>query len=151
MILKNEDMLREVVINIMTEMFFIFPDMDDEGLPLDKKEATSDFMDVMIHFHAENQLHFRIEYGMLREMAANFLGLMPEEVDEDNLKAAALETANIIGGNFLVEIDPDKEFSLSIPAIVKKDDCLPQEERQWSISFVSDDSAIIIWPQPRTQ
>lgn len=150
MILKNEDTLREVVIAIMTEMFFIFPDMDDEGLPLDKKEATAEFTDVKIHFNSEYQLVFRIEHGILSEMAANFLGLMPEEVDDDNLRATALETANIIGGNLLVEIDPDKEFVLSIPELVAASEIIPAEQRQWSISFVSDDSAIIVWPQPRT-
>lgn len=150
MIQNSKDSLREVVNNIMTEMFFIFPDMDDEGMPVEKHEADSDYIDVTIHYNDDALLYFRIEYGILSEMAANFLGLSPEDIDRDNLIAMACETANIIGGNHLVVVDPDQNYTLSIPEIPTEDQAIARENREWIISFTSENSAIIIWPQKRT-
>lgn len=149
MILNSEETLREVVNNIMMDMFFIFPDMDDEGLPVEKTEATKDFTDVSIHYNSEYMLYFRIEHDILSEMAANFLGLGPDEIDIENLQATASETANIIGGNHLVEADPEQKYTLSIPQVMDASNAIPKEDRPWSVSFCSEDSAIIVWPQKR--
>ena len=85
---------------------------------------------------------------MLTEMAANFTGLSPEEIEQDHLESTATETANIIGGNFLVKIDPQQQLSLSIPEVFNPDEAIPKDERPWQLSFVTDSGGLLCWPEP---
>jgi hypothetical protein len=80
-------------------------------------------------------------------MAGNFMGLMPDELDEAALEHMALETANIIGGNFLVKIDPDHKLKLSIPEIL--DASMLKDAKDWSVAFSSEGRVLRITPQER--
>jgi CheY-specific phosphatase CheX len=142
-----KDVLLEVVDQIMTDMFFIFPDMGDEGEQLTEGTVSDEHLSVRIHFHTNEALHFDMDKELLREMASNFMGLAPDAVDEEHMKSMAQEAANIIGGNLLVKIDPDNEYKLSIPEFTAKSG--DQESVAWCMNFIADGNVMSIMPVER--
>jgi len=143
----NKEKLLEVVDNIMTEMFFIFPDVDDDGEQITEGEPSEDCLHIGIHFNTEFYLHFEIDKELLSEMASNFMGRSPQELSEEDMEAMAIETANIIGGNYLVQVDPEHNYSLSIPEVLENTKNL--KEAGWCIKFVSEDRVLRIAPLER--
>jgi len=143
----DKNTLLEVVDRIMTDMFFLFPDMDDNGQQITQGEPSDECIKVSIHFNTEFHLHFEIDIGLLEEMASNFMGRSIESLTEDDLESMAVETANIIGGNYLVEVDPEHNYSLSIPQIIKKEYDI--SEAEWFISFVSEGNVLRVAPLQR--
>jgi CheY-specific phosphatase CheX len=142
-----KEILLEVVDQIMTDMFFIFPDMNDEGQQKVDGSVSDEHLSVRIHFHEEEELHFDIDKELLREMASNFMGLAPDAVDEEHLKSMAQEAANIIGGNLLVKIDLDHENKLSIPEVT--DEQVDKDEAPWCMNFIADGNVMSIMPVKR--
>lgn len=135
----SKDIMYEVIESIMTDMFFLFSDIDDDGMEVKVKENQADAVHVSIHYNTEKFLHIAIDRPMLHEMAANFIGLAPDEIEEEHIASMALEAANILGGNYLVRIDPESKFQLSIPELLDNtniDDC------DWKIGFVSEDNTL---------
>lgn len=145
--LKHRDVLIQVIDDIMTNMFFLFPDLDDDGEQITDAHPKSDAIHVGIHFNTEHYLHFAIDRDLLLEMAGNFMGLMPDELSDAHLEHMALETANILGGNFLVKIDPDHQLKLSIPETL--DAAKLKDAKEWSIAFSSDGRVLRITPLVR--
>lgn len=146
-LIEHEKTLREVVDEIMTDMFFIFPDLDDEGNSINTGSSGKDAVHIGIHFNTEHYLHFALDCDLLKEMACNFMGLEAEEVGVDEIISMGLETANIIGGNMLVRIDPSREFRLSIPEVL--DSLRLQDDQSWTVTFVSEDRVLKITPLKR--
>jgi hypothetical protein len=135
----SKKIMYEVIESIMTDMFFLFSDIDDEGMEVKIRDNQDDAIHVNIHYNTDKFLHIAIDRPMLHEMAANFIGLAPDEIEEDHIASMALEAANILGGNYLVRIDPDSEFQLSIPELLDDkniDDC------EWKIGFVSEENTL---------
>jgi CheY-specific phosphatase CheX len=145
--LKHRDTLIQVIDDIMTNMFFLFPDLDDDGVQITDAHPKADALHVGIHFNTEHYLHFAIDRELVREMAGNFMGLMPDELDDAALEHMALETANIIGGNFLVKIDPEHKLKLSIPEIL--DATRLKDAKDWSVAFSSEGRVLRITPLER--
>lgn len=142
-----KDILLQVVDQIMTDMFFIFPDMDDEGQQKTDGSVSEDHLSVRIHFHEDEELHFDIDKALLIEMASNFMGLAPDAVDEDHMKSMAQEAANIIGGNLLVKIDLDHEKKLSIPEITEVE--VDKDVAPWCMNFIAEGNVMSILPVKR--
>lgn len=145
--LNNKDTLLEVIDEIMTDMFFIFPDMDDEGRQITEGTVSDKNIKIRIHFHTNYELQFDIDKSLLEEMASNFMGLTEDMIENSHLESMAQETANIIGGNFLVKMDPEREFNLSIPHIVEES--VDTEEAPWSTCFVAESGIMRITPIKR--
>ena len=143
----DKKILFDVVDRIMTDMFFLFPDMDEDGEQITTGEPSEDCVKVSIHFNTDYYLYFELDIGLLEEMASNFLGRSIDSLTNDDLKSMAIETANIIGGNYLVEVDPNHSFSLCIPKIVETENDLSSAE--WFITFVSEDNILRITPLQR--
>lgn len=143
----DKKILLDVVDRIMTDMFFLFPDMDEDGEQLTVGEPKEDCMRVGIHFNTDFYLHFELDIGLLKEMASNFMGRSFDSLTDDDLESMAIETANIIGGNYLVEVDPDHNYSLCIPQFIEKK--RDTSEAEWSVCFVSEGNVLRITPLQR--
>ena len=146
--LSNKDVLQAVVDEIMTDMFFMFQDLDDDGMPVVDGTPGEGAIQSQIHFFSDFCFNFVFDPAILVEMASNFMGLTPDMIEEEHLNSMASETANIIGGNYLVKIDPDHNFKLSIPEIINdvNHDGAGQE---WSTAFVTEGRVMKIFPSKR--
>lgn len=135
----SRETMYEVIESIMTDMFFLFSDIDDDGLEVKESDNQDDAVHVGIHYNTNKFLHIAIDRPMLHEMAANFIGLAPDEIDEDHIASMALEAANILGGNYLVRIDPESKYQLSIPELLDNKDI---DNCDWKIGFVSEENTL---------
>ncbi len=74
-------------------------------------------------------------------MAANMLNLRPDEVDLGIMGDCVKESLNMICGNFLRKLDPQKVFNLSIPTFNPIDGGDEETETQnpeMDLVFVAD-------------
>lgn len=149
--LNNKEIIISVIDEIMTDMFFIFPDLDDDGQQISFGEPSEDSIHVGIHFNTDFYLHFQIDRTLLAEMAVNFMGISPDELQNEHVESMACETANIIGGNYLVRVDPDATYKLSIPELLDptKISASDKLDEHWTISFVADSQVMTISPYKR--
>lgn len=149
--LNNKEVIISVIDEIMTDMFFIFPDLDDEGKKVTKGTPSDNCLHIGIHFNTDFYLHFQIDKSLLAEMATNFMGISSDEINEEHIVSMACETANIIGGNYLVRVDPQARYKLSIPEVldpksISNSDILAEH---WVIGFVADNKVMNISPYKR--
>lgn len=146
MIFQNDSILREVLQEIMTEMFFLFPDLDDDGKPAQIIEIFNADYRTNIGYENGDFLFFEWDKRLLSNMAANFLGTDPCEIKDSQMLSVAQEATNVIGGRYLVLVDPDKSRSLSLPQLLKEKDIelfkahLPKMQA----SFVSDQQKLLV-------
>lgn len=149
--LNNKEVIISVIDEIMTDMFFIFPDLDDDGKQVSKGTPSTDSYHIGIHFNTDFYLHFQIDRTLLAEMATNFMGISSDEINEEHVVSMACETANIIGGNYLVRVDPGARYKLSIPEVLdpKAISNSDVSAEHWVISFVADNQVMNISPYKR--
>lgn len=149
--LNNKEVIIEVIDEIMTDMFFIFPDLDDEGQKVSEGELEDSAVHVGIHFNTDFYLHFTIDPQLLSEMAMNFMGVTQDELQSEHIESMACETANIIGGNYLVRVDPDANCKLSIPEILDPSTITESDkvDEHWTIYFVAEGRVMTISPYKR--
>lgn len=149
--LNNKEIIIEVIDEIMTDMFFIFPDLDDDGKKVATGEIAGNSVHVGIHFNTDFYLHFTIDPQLLSEMAMNFMGITQDELLQEHIESMACETANIIGGNYLVRVDPSATCKLSIPEILDPNTITESDktDEHWTIYFVAEGRLMTISPYKR--
>lgn len=144
MIFQNKADLLAVLHEIMAEMFFMFPDLDDDGLPMQFLESfNADYL-TNINYGSDYFLFFEWNRNMLYSMVANFLGTNPGKVSEGQLLSMAKEATNVVAGRYLVLNDPDKACSLSLPQLLQEEDAeaIMAVSPMLQVGFVSDGQAM---------
>lgn len=146
MIFQNESTLSGVLQEIMTEMFFIFPEMDDNGDPTQFVESFNPCNYTSINYGEGDFLVFEWHRTMLNCMAANFLGANQSDVTDLQIESVAMEATNVIGGRYLVLVDPEKKRSLSLPELLtsEKIEEYKRESPVMQVGFVSDEGHGVI-------
>jgi len=141
MIFQNESTLLTVIHEIMTEMFFIFPDMDDNGEPVQFLETFNAHYCTSINYGDDDFLFFEWDRDMLNSMAANFLGVETNDVTDTQIQSMAKEATNVIGGRYLVVVDPERKRSLSLPELLGNNEItsLKKESPIMRVGFVSEE------------
>lgn len=145
--IEHRETLIRVIDDVMTNMFFLFPDLDDDGNQITDAPVKPDAIHVGIHFNTEHYLHIAVDRALLHEMAGNFMGLGADELTPAHLENMALETANILGGNLLVRIDPDHRLKLSIPEMLEASKL--KDAKDWTVAFSSEGRVLRITPLAR--
>lgn len=127
-------------------MFFIFPDLDDEGNPTQFLESFNADYYTSICYENSDFLFFAWDKKLLSNMAANLLGTDPIEVKDSEMLSVAQEATNVIGGRYLVLVDPDKSRSLSLPQLLKEKDIksFRTHSPEMKVGFVSDRQGLLV-------
>ena len=104
------EILKESIFEVFERMFFIF--LEPGGRVLVHDYETS------IGFDGPRRGTLRILFTrpVARLMVRNMLGLGNGEVTEPHVKDCVKEAANMVCGNFLVNLDASKRFTMSLPA-----------------------------------
>lgn len=146
MMFQNDSTLLEVLQEIMTEMFFIFPDLDDEGSPDQFLEIFNADYYTNISYGNGDFLFFEWDKRLLSNMAANFLGTDPYEIKDSQMLSVAQEATNVIGGRYLVLVDPGKNRSLSLPQLLGKNDIelFKAQSPKIRAGFISDQQGLFV-------
>ena len=103
------EILKESIFEVFERMFFIF--LEPGGRVLVHDYETS------IGFDGPRRGTLRILFTrpVARLMVRNMLGLGNGEVTEPHVEDCVKEAANMVCGNFLVNLDASKKFTMSLP------------------------------------
>lgn len=105
-----KEILTESIFEVFERMFFIFLEPGGRA-PVHDYEAA-------IRFDGPQRGAIRILYtrAVARLMVRNMLGLGNGDVTDSHVEDCAKEAANMVCGNFLVNLDASKKFAMSLPA-----------------------------------
>jgi CheY-specific phosphatase CheX len=108
------EILRESIFEVFEKMYFIF--FEPGGRVLVHDYETS------IGFDGPQRGSIRILLGLpvARLMVRNMLGVSDEKEFERHAEDCVKEAANMVCGNFLVNLDASKKFTMSLPAFTAK-------------------------------
>jgi len=125
--------LKESIFEVFEKMFFIF--LEPGGRVLVHDYETS------IGFDGPQRGSIRILLSLpvARLMVRNMLGVSDEKEFERHVEDCVKEAANMVCGNFLVNFDASKKFTMSLPAFsVKPGPQSPASESVYTFDFDSD-------------
>lgn len=107
---KIEKMLTTAIFEVFEKMYYLFI----EPLPRDSGEYQ---MKASIHFSGQvcGTMEVSVSRGIAETMVENMLNLGPEEMTETVMADCVKESVNMICGDFVRRLDPEKAFLLSIP------------------------------------
>jgi CheY-specific phosphatase CheX len=108
------EILRESIFEVFERMYFIF--LEPGGRVLVHDYETS------IGFDGPHRGSIRILFArpVARLMVRNMLGISDEKEIERHVEDCVKEAANMVCGNFLVNLDASKKFTMSLPAFSAK-------------------------------
>jgi CheY-specific phosphatase CheX len=108
------EILRESIFEVFEKMFFIF--LEPGGRVMVHDYETS------IGFDGPHRGSISILFArpVARLMVRNMLGISDEKEIARHVEDCVKEAANMVCGNFLVNLDASKKFTMSLPAFSVK-------------------------------
>ncbi|MDL1970000.1 MAG: chemotaxis protein CheX [Candidatus Desulfofervidaceae bacterium] len=109
--------LKNVIFEILEDMFFIFPEEENEiVLPPKLIEGN-----IAISGKEKIILRFFIPKELARIMAENFMGEEEREISDQDIIEVIKEFVNMVGGNYLSLIDLEGKMQLGLPQVKEID------------------------------
>lgn len=107
---KIKEMLTTAIFEVFEKMFYVFSE------PL-QSDAEDYQMKSTINFNGpvSGEIQILLNKAIAETMVKNMLGLEEEEISQPVIADCVKESINMICGNFLRKLDPDRVFHLSIP------------------------------------
>ncbi len=134
---KIKEMLMSAIFEVFEKMFYVFSE------PLQSNDEKYHMRSV-ISFHGpvSGEIQLYLDRAIAETMVKNMLNFDEDEVNDAILADCMKESLNMICGNFLRKLDPDRVFHLSIPTfnMIPEDIDVEskKEEQVVRLSFVSD-------------
>jgi CheY-specific phosphatase CheX len=128
------EILKESIFEVFERMFFIFLEPGGRA-PIHDYEAA-------IRFDGPQRGAIRILFTrpVARLMVCNMLGLDNGAVTEPHVEDCVKEAANMVCGNFLVNLDASKKFTMSLPAFSVRPGQPPAvSEKVYAFDFECED------------
>jgi CheY-specific phosphatase CheX len=132
-----QEMLTRAIFEVFEKMYYIFSE------PL-RGNGGNYQMKSTINFSGSSHgsIQIFLSTGIAETMARNMLNLQQEEIDLPIMADCVKESLNMICGNFVRKLDPEKVFDLSIPIFeIIPDHCGQSPEvtdHQIDLTFVAD-------------
>lgn len=107
---RIKEILTTAIFEVFEKMFYVFSE------PL-RSEGENYQMKSTINFNGpvSGEIHIFLNRPIAEMMVTNMLGLDDGEINESIMADCIKESVNMICGNFLRKLDPDRVFHLSIP------------------------------------
>lgn len=106
---KIEEMLMTAIFEVFEKMFYIFTEPQRLRGDYQMKSAIS------FKGPVSGTMYILLSKGIGQTMAQNMLGLDEDEITEPVMADCVKESMNMICGNFIRKLDPERVFHLSIP------------------------------------
>jgi CheY-specific phosphatase CheX len=132
-----QEMLTRATFEVLEKMYYIFSE------PL-KNSGGNYQMKSTINFSgsANGGIQIFLSHGIAETMAKNMLNLQQDEIDLPIMADCVKESLNMICGNFVRKLDPERVFDLSLPTfemIPADGDQGPEaKDHQVDLTFVTD-------------
>ena len=107
---KIKEMLTMSIFEVFEKMFYVFSEplqSDGEGYQM---KSTIYFSGPV-----SGEIQILLTRAIAETMVKNMLGLKEEEINEPIVADCVKESINMICGNFVRKLDPERVFHLSIP------------------------------------
>jgi len=125
------------IFEVFEKMFYIFSEpRQSNGEKYHMRSA--------INFHGpvSGEIQLYLDRAMAETMVKNMLNFDDDELNDAIVADCMKESLNMICGNFLRKLDPDRVFNLSIPTfnLISQDIDVEREKEEQVVrlSFVSD-------------
>ena len=134
--------LNEAVVEVFGTMYFTPVDLLSEVPSENQWHLQDRYIKAVIAYTgplaAQMELYFPFSLGS--NIAAGFLGIDPEKLNEKQIVDTMREAANMIVGSLLGKLDPHGDCKLGIPAAEMVKDYSPQSVPPGStaLAFISD-------------
>jgi CheY-specific phosphatase CheX len=128
------EILKESIFEVFEKMFFIFLEPGGRA-PVHDYEAA-------IRFDGPQRGAIRILFTrpVARLMVRNMLGLGNGDVTKPHVEDCTKEAANMVCGNFIVNLDASKKFTMSLPAFSVRPGQPPAvSEKVYAFDFECED------------
>lgn len=135
---KIKEMLMSAIFEVFEKMFYVFSE------PLESNDEQYQMRSVIgFHGPVSGKIQLYLDRAIAETMVKNMLSFSDDdEINDEILADCIKESLNMICGNFLRKLDPDRVFSLTIPTFnfIHEDIHveLEKEEPVISLSLVSD-------------
>jgi CheY-specific phosphatase CheX len=132
-----QEMMTRAMFEVFERMYYIFFE------PL-RGNGENYQMKSTINFSGSTQgsIQIFLSKGIAEMMAQNMLNLQEEEINLPIMADCVKESLNMVCGNFVRKLDPERVFDLSIPIFeIIPDDCDQGSEvtdHQMDLTFVAD-------------
>ena len=140
---KIKEILTTAIFEVFEKMFYVFSE------PL-QSEGENYQMKSTINFSGpvSGEIHIFLNRPIAEMMVTNMLGLDEGEINESIMADCIKESINMICGNFLRKLDPDRVFHLSIPTfeMISGDLHRGQEEKdqELQLTFATDNGNMAV-------
>ena len=140
---KIKEILTTAIFEVFEKMFYVFSE------PL-QSEGDNYQMKSTINFSGpvSGEIHIFLNRPIAEMMVTNMLGLDDSEMNESIMADCIKESVNMICGNFLRKLDPDRVFHLSIPTfeMISVDLHRGQEEKdqELQLTFATDNGNMTV-------
>ena len=140
---KIKEILTTAIFEVFEKMFYVFSE------PL-QSEGENYQMKSTINFRGpvSGEIHIFLNRPIAEMMVMNLLGLDEGEISESIMADCSKESINMICGNFLRKLDPDRVFHLSIPTfeMISGDLHRGQEEKdqELKLTFATDNGNMTV-------
>jgi CheY-specific phosphatase CheX len=137
---KNRVIMLEAIFEVFEKMLFVFLEPSAEEISGYELGAAIRFRDEKLQ--GEIRLLFSTDLAI--HMAQNILSPEDERVAETQIEDCVKEAANMVCGNYLSKLDPQRVFDLSVPVFLKSPDKSVYGDRVFRLDFVSDDGPLCL-------
>lgn len=103
--------LKTAIFKVMEQMFFLLHD-DEDASSLGEEPET---VYIGISGNPSYLLTLTFDRQLARSMTCDLLGVEEDEADTEMIKKSLRETANIMGGNFLLSFPEDEQRNVTLP------------------------------------
>jgi CheY-specific phosphatase CheX len=134
---KTQEMLTRAIFEVFEKMYYIFSE------PL-KGSRWNYQMKSTINFNGSTNgtIQLFLSKSIAETMVKNMLNLQQEEIDLPIMADCVKESLNMICGNFVRKLDPERVFDLTIPIfeMIPDDESQGPEamDHQMDLTFVTD-------------
>ncbi len=119
MLEKLSQNLTDVISEVLETMFFVFLEPQSSDMP-----EYSDFVGAKVAIEGPGlscELEFLAQFGLLQQVASDFLGIDQESTSLDQCQDVLKEIGNMVAGNLVNICDPEAVFKLGIPTFSGSD------------------------------
>jgi len=140
---KIKEMLTTAIFEVFEKMFYVFSE------PL-QSDGENYQMKSTINFSGpvNGEIQILLNRAIAETMVKNMLGLDEDEINESIMADCIKESVNMICGNFLRKLDPDRVFHLSFPTfeMISDDfyDGQKGKDQELHLTFASDNGNMAV-------
>ena len=140
---KIKEMLTTAIFEVFEKMFYVFSEPLQSGNENYEMKSAINFSGP-----ANGEIYILLNKAIAETMVKNMLGLDEDEINESIMADCVKESINMICGNFLRKLDPDRVFHLSIPTfeIISEDlhHGLEGKDHEVHLTFAADNGNMAV-------